>query len=269
LAVLGRPVPDDTALPMSPQDDVYFIDAEPAAAKRPGAQPPRRPKIPLFGRRRGGDATLAAEPTVTQRGARRPMVAASLSLVLCGAGQLYNGRRDLALLYLLTEALTASLDWFLWRLWEPLVRLARIFDILPTDLMAVAAIGNLLFVMFVAANAQQAYRDATGGAGAESLRQPVLSSLASLVMPGWGQILNAQPRKGLVLMVLFLSSAYAFGVSLALPALWRLLDSSYQMIFGFTLTNGGLMALSAAVVVYLSAFYDAWLVGRRQRSQAF
>ncbi len=70
-------------------------------------------------------------------------------------------------------------------------------------------------------------------------------------------------------MALFLSSAYAFGVSLALPALWRLLDSSYQMIFGFTLTNGGLIALSAAVVVYLSAFYDAWLVGRRQRSQAF
>ncbi|MEE9217612.1 MAG: hypothetical protein V3U98_00945 [Acidobacteriota bacterium] len=249
---------------MSPLEDVYFIDADlPTAAKsdRRADQTPR-PGAPLKQKR-----FLPGDTTVTRAGGRRPALAASLSLLLCGAGQLCNARRDLALLYFLTEMLVIAMNWCVWRLWEPLVDLLHVFFIKPTDIMFVVALVNYLFLVFVILNVAQAFREAAGGEEMEPLRQPLLSGPASLLVPGWGQFLNAQPLKAALLMGLFLTGAYAFALSVTFPSLWKIWDSSYQLIFGFELTNGGLVAFGSALIAYLFAFYDAWLVARRQRSE--
>lgn len=253
---------------MSPPDEVYFIDADPGASRRSATPPPHKTsRRSLFGRSRPSDATLTGVTAVGGAGASRPAAAATLSLLLCGAGQLYNGRRDVALLYFVTEVLVFSVNWCLWKIWEPLVALLGLFDVRRTDLLVVVAACNWLFLVFVALNALQAFRDAAGLGGADGLGRPLASGLVSLAVPGWGQFLNGQPRKAAVLLGLFLSAAYALALSLTVPGLWRLWDASEQRIFDWTLTNGGLAALAAALVVYLAAFYDALLVARRQRTR--
>jgi len=247
---------------MSPNDDVYYINADPAAARATADAGPGGKK--KAGRRRFGGA---GDTTVGDSGMRSPILAATLSLLVCGGGQLYNGRRDLALLYFTTEVMVAAGNWCLWKVWEPLVQLVSLFDIRRTDLLIVAAVLNYIFVLFVAGNALQAFGDATGGEPADGLSRPIVSSLASLLLPGWGQFLNGQPRKAVLLMGLFATGLYAFALSLVLPTLWRLWDASVQTIFDWTLTNSGITALGLAVVTYLVAFYDALLVARRQRSE--
>jgi TM2 domain-containing membrane protein YozV len=240
---------------MSSTDEVYYIDADTAAPRKAGVEPKRR-----WGRG-------SADATLTRTGGRRPLAAASLSLLLCGAGQLYNNRREMALLYFLTELMVVALDWCLWRVWQPLVGFLRVFFIEPSDLILVAVAGNFLFLLFVIGNAVQAFQDAAGGEPAEGLGRPLVSAMASLAAPGWGQFLNAQPRKAATLMGLFITCLYALAVSVKFPDLWRMWDPSTQVVFDWALPAGGWAALGAAVVVYLTAFYDALLVARRQRTE--
>jgi TM2 domain-containing membrane protein YozV len=245
-------------------DDVYFIDADPGTRRKPaGGQTPVPSRKSPFARG-GPDATLVG---AAPGGAARAWIAASLSLVVCGAGQLFNRRPQLALLYFLTETLALSVNWFLWKVWKPLVDLLGLWDIRPLDLKLAVAAGNYLFLLFVVGNALQAFRDAAGDDPAPGPRVPILSALASLLLPGWGQFLNGQPRKAALLLGLFVSCLYAFAVSYFLPDLWSLWDSSQQSVFDWVLSNGGITALLIALVVYLVAFYDGLLVARRQRSQ--
>lgn len=250
-----------------PSDEVYFIDADPTAPGRPASAPRRAGRMGLFGRRAPSDATLAADTAALATGGRRPLIAATLSLLVCGAGQLYNGQRDLALLYFATEVWVAAADWCLWKIWAPLAGLLGLFDIQRGDMMLVTAACNYLFLLFIGVNALQAFRDAAGMEPTGGLRRPLVSSLASLALPGWGQFLNAQPLKGALLLGLFLSGAYLFALSLVFPGLWGW-DSSVQQIFDWRLSNGGLAGLATAIVVYLAAFYDALLVARRERASA-
>jgi hypothetical protein len=248
-------------------DDVYFIDADPGAGRKPaGGKTPAPSRRNPFARR-GADATLIGAAG-GGAGGGRPWIASSLSLVLCGAGQLFNRRPQLALLYFLTEALALSVNWLLWKTWKPLVGLLGLWDVRPLDLKLAVAAGNYLFLLFVVGNALQAFRDAAGEEPAPGARMPILSCLASLLLPGWGQFLNGQPRKAALLLGLFVTCLYAFGLSYLAPDLWSLWDSSQQAIFDWALSNGGIAALLIALVVYLVAFYDGWLVARRQRSQA-
>jgi TM2 domain-containing membrane protein YozV len=247
---------------MPPTDEIYYIDADLATIPPGGAGKDRTPRP---GYRRGRNRSLLSDTTVTRVGGRRPLVAASLSLLLCGAGQLFNGRRDLALLYFLTEALFFSTNWFLLKMWGFVVETLSLFSIRPTDIMFVILAANYVFLVFLVLNVFQAYKDASGGAPAEPLRQPLISAPASLLVPGWGQMLNGEPRKGALVLGVFLTGGYAFVLSLFFESIWRLWDSSYQMIFGFELTTGGVVALSVAVMAFLYGFYDALLVARRQR----
>ncbi|MCZ6777946.1 MAG: hypothetical protein O7F16_03165 [Acidobacteria bacterium] len=245
---------------MPPTDEIYYIDADLTTAPPTGTEKYQTPRPgSRQGRSRLGDATVV--PT----GGKRPALAASLSLFLCGAGQLLNGRRDLALLYFLTEVLFIAANWFLWNMWSSVVKTVGLFSIRPTDVMLVATAGNFLFLMFMVFNVFQAHKDASGGGQAESC-QPWISTPASILVPGWGQILNGERGKGALLLGTFLAALYAFGLSWLHKPLWKLWDSSYQMIFGFELTIGGLIALSVALVAYIYAFYDALLVSRRQRT---
>ena len=249
---------------MSPTDEVYYIDADTARPKPAVAQAPKRG---FFGRQRERAAARSADSTLVETGGRRPPAAASLSLLLCGAGQLYNGRREVALLYFLTEVLVVAINWCAWKAWQPITSFFHVFFIQPTDLLLVLVAVNFFFLLFVIGNAFKAFQDASGGQPAEGLALPLVSVLSSMVLPGWGQFLNGQPRKAATLMGLFAAAASALAVAAKLPELWHVWDSSTQVVFDWVLPNGGWAALSAAVVVYLTAFYDALLVAKRQRSE--
>jgi hypothetical protein len=143
--------------------------------------------------------------------------AASLSLFLWGGGQLYNGQRAIADWLLLLQVLFFGVIAVGAIFWSRLAGWLDWYFRLDTTGPAVLA---LLFVWGAAGwiwGALQAYREADRRsperfAGKE---REGSAALCSLAVPGWGQYLNGQPRKGATFQALVLLEGLAWLTLLA------------------------------------------------------
>jgi hypothetical protein len=103
----------------------------------------------------------------------------------------------------------------------------------------------------------------SGGAASQAPKNPILSAILSLIIPGLGQIINGQVKKGLVLLVGFV-------------VLWFVILIAY--LFGGTIAavfSGGL-GLCCCLPVFLVPFlvnlyaaYDAYKVANDLNSGIF
>ncbi|MGD8351418.1 MAG: hypothetical protein PVG55_00330 [Nitrospirota bacterium] len=185
---------------------------------------------------------------------KNPAVALSLSLVFWGGGQLYNRDRKLGILLVLLMA----------NFWAFLVAGISSWQVLSSDFRPYLSSSNLLFAGWVSSvfalliwfsGALQAYRNtdkgrATPYAGVE---KRLLPPLCSLLIPGWGQFLNGQVKKGALSM---LASALSFSAILSIVVLfvlWPGLEPSpTRAILEWN------FALSLAIVPFFALI---WLVG--------
>src|SRR5262249_31262165 len=132
------------------------------------------------------------------RGAAQPLVASSLSLFVAGAGQAYNGQGQLGLLFFLIQALGVSANWAIVNGWSSLVELGGLFGWNEWQLFRGLAILDAGFAVLMLTGIYQAYRRGERDAGGfDGLANPVVAGLASLLLPGWGQLVNAQAGKAL------------------------------------------------------------------------
>lgn len=197
----------------------------------------------------------------------RALWASTFSLFICGAGQAYNGQGKLGALLFLVEALMVSVNWSLTRLWPEVKAVADVFGV--TDLqifLSVAALDYLMVFMIMTA-VYQAYRQAERTDGVFSGRDnPVVSGMASLIVPGWGQIINGQPGKAISFLFCVLSGVYTI-ILLALTPFPKLLNEvDAWRSLSAQLNTGVAAVLAVAGVVWVLSVYDAMLVaGFRRR----
>ncbi len=85
-------------------------------------------------------------------------------------------------------------------------------------------------------------------------RKPVLAVVASVVMPGLGQLYNGQPRKGLAL--------FATYVSLIPILCWIVLQLPEQFL-AWGIISAGLVGLSLWVIAIVDAYRSAKRIGQR------
>jgi len=254
---------------MGRQSDVFVIDgdtvlrAQPktavAKAAGPGAQ-----TVPLMAE---GSGTRGAGPDGTQ--SARPAGAASLSLYVWGSGQWLNGDRDLAVLLVLTQALIIALHYLVIATWSPIRRMAHIFFIEEWELLLGAAAIDFWLIFLLLFNVSQAFKSAERQRGPfHGLKRPWLSGLTSLIVPGWGQLLNGQLRKGLCFLMAFVVQAYLLAFYLMTP-LYRIvsdLDPNQQVLRD--IIQYGKLALIATSLLWMMSVYDAVLVARYTKPRA-
>jgi hypothetical protein len=221
------------------------IDPTPARAE-PST---RRPPAPREAARTTFTPVVAAAPA-PYRGFG---FAGSLSLFLPGAGQLARRQWTAGLFFISSLGFLVTLGWAL------LVTLGRLTETLavlghPRE-TGVWALGLLylgaavLHVWSVLSGASTA----DYGAGPP---HPVLAGAASLLLPGWGQVLNGDHKRA----ALFLSSLWVIGAAWILAA-----PQTQQLLFSLDLylPSGLMLFCSAAVrwtlpaVVWSLAVYDA------------
>lgn len=229
----------------------------PAASRRgpielevEGGAPPEIPvmnEMPQFG--------LAAPSRVP--------IASTLSLLVCGAGQVYNGQRKLGLLLFLTEVLAVIGHWSLTKIWSDLAELGYVFEITEGQMLVSVGVVDFLLVFFLLFNVGQAYRRAERFAMPfEGLGMPTLSACASALVPGWGQLLNGQPWKALTFLFFLFAGAYAAAVGFAYPFSLHLMD---LRVSDFLLRGEALAILGlgfSAGLIWMLSIYDAFLVAR-------
>lgn len=248
---------------MARTNEIFLIDGD-AVMKRTGS-----------GAR--GPSALNEAPTLVEprsaaaegRKSARPAAAATLSMWIWGSGQLLNGDRDLAVLLALWQVQIAALHYLVCMTWGSLTRLGHLFFVSEWEMLLACAALDFWFIFLWLFNVSQAYRSAERRRGVfTGLRRWYVSGLASLLIPGWGQILNGQRIKGLCFLFAYLTQGWVLAFWLLTP-LYRLvsnLDPDQKLLR--MAIQGGQYTLWATGLLWLVSVYDAVLVARITRTRA-
>lgn len=239
---------------MPVQDDVYTIVEDDILRSR-GARrvnPDWRPSASVRGPGAAGGAG--------------PVVASSLSLFIPGAGQAWNGQRQLGLLIFLIQALAVSAHWAIAQRWSELVGICQLFGWSEWQVFRALALADVALVGVLLGGVYHAYRRAERDAGGfDGLAQPIASGLASMAVPGWGQLLNGQPGKALFFLSGLLGGLYVLGFSLLTPAVRLIEEADPTRLLMDRATSVAIGVLGAGVLLWVLAVYDAVLVAGYQR----
>jgi len=259
---------------MAKQDEVYIISEEDILEplrKKPGT--PRKSRWGFPTRVEEGTPKESTQEArrgrTSSSGGTRALVASTLSLFVCGAGQMYNGQGKLGLLLFLTEVLAVISHWSLIKLWPLLKDLGYIFAISEWEIFLFLAVADFLLVFFMLYNVAQAYHRAeTEGRPFQGFRSPFLSGLASLLVPGWGQLLNAQLGKALFFLFFLLTETYVVALLMISPFFRLLADIDLDQFLTRRVSLAGMGVVFVASLMWILSVYDAILVARYRRWMA-
>lgn len=224
-----------------PKDDVWVIQdpfEKPSSAIRKKTK-----KIP--------------EAKPKERG-RNPTTALSLSLLLWGAGQIYNGQRELGFLFLLIMANFYTFLGMMWFHWEALLSLLGKFQITSFEVFVAYGLFYFCGLLFWFISALHAYYTSKGQPSSiDGEDRSILPPLCSFLMPGWGQFLNGQNKKGLLFLLSTIPGLLALFALGTIPRLWPTLDSAAQRLFLEKILMVAVLTVPAFLLTWIIGIYDA------------
>jgi TM2 domain-containing membrane protein YozV len=182
-----------------------------------------------------------------------PALAGSLSMFVPGLGQIVTGEIAWGLFYLSGIGLCTASLWAVWSTLDSLLRTLRWLDV-PREFLVVAVASLALAAMTLHL---MAVLHAPSGSGSRARApHPFVAALASVLLPGWGQLLSSHTRRA----GLFLGSLWILGGAwlLVTPAGMRVATRLGVEIPTWLRDGWGPgVLLSAPVVVWVIAVYDA------------
>ncbi|TAK04370.1 MAG: hypothetical protein EPO39_11670 [Candidatus Manganitrophaceae bacterium] len=224
-----------------PKEDVWAIE-DPWEKPSPAARKNPKKTLEAKQKRRGG----------------HPAVAFSLSLFLWGAGQIYNGQGKLGVLFLLIMANFYTLLGMIWFYGGLLASLLAPFQITPFEIFVAGALFYLCGLLLWFVSAVQAYDQSARGRppgekGVSSLWPP----LCSLLLPGWGQLLNCQRKKGIFFLLMTLSGLLAVPALWVIPQIWPKVDRAAERLLLEKILLAALLFIPFFFLTWIIAIYDA------------
>jgi TM2 domain-containing membrane protein YozV len=192
---------------------------------------------------------------------KNPALAFSLSLLFWGAGQVYNRQGKLGLLFFLLMAnfyLDLGLIWVKGSSIFSLVANEGISSRLPIGIGAFYSLGVLLWFLSAEHAYYRANRDRTDPF--QGIRNRVLPSVCSFLVPGWGQFLNGQAKKGTLFFVLTMAGFLAFPALRVIPFFWPALKTGTDRLFWEAVLVFALIVAPLVLLVWPLSAFDAWKV---------
>jgi hypothetical protein len=242
--------------------EVYVIEEEDIKLPLDGVLGVPQQKKGRERRRRKSTTTTKGFGTETGR----PRLAASFSLVMSGSGHFLHREWRLGLLYFLALGFTVAFHYFLHNAWGHLRTLVERIGLSEADLLIGVILVDLYLLLVLLSGVFSAFRigRAYSAEDEDPSPNPLLPALASLLIPGWGQIVNGQIQKALVFLFVFFTELLAVGLWLCLrdPVERMVLgggDPLQTLFVGFALATYGLVGWSLSL-------YDAVLVARYRRT---
>lgn len=193
---------------------------------------------------------------------REPMVAASLSVLVPGGGQLAFGSGAAGLLFLSLAGLAVSSAWAVATTWDRLVPTLALLEV-PSWIASAALIGAFLLAAGAHAGAavHAHWRRSTGY---DAAAHPIVAGLASLLIPGWGQLLAGnRGRAGFFLGTSWLLGGVWLAVSPWVAA--RLAETGLALPRALLDGSGPVVLLATTGVLWGIAIYDAAAGARSRR----
>ncbi|MFI5305339.1 MAG: hypothetical protein ACHQYP_11170 [Nitrospiria bacterium] len=189
---------------------------------------------------------------------RSPAVAFSLSLLIWGGGQIYNRQHALGVLFIFLMAnfwIDITLAGVFWQSMITTFNGAKIY---PVALIG-CGIFYILGLIFWIFNAFQAYRHANK-ADAEmfqGVNSVLLPLICSFFVPGWGQFLNGQPKKGLCFLIFTLAGLISVPVLVLIPDFWSGLETFNDRLLIEKILIIAVVFLPLIIIMWVVSVYDA------------
>jgi len=190
---------------------------------------------------------------------KNPAMAFSLSLWVWGGGQFYNRQWQLGVLYFLFMINFYLFPAVVIHYWTPIEAGLATLDIPASEILAVLGIFCLTGLMVWVINAVQAYYGAVLGETTpfEGVRNPFLPAVCSLLIPGWGQFLNGQTKKGICFLIAAMAGLFAVAVTLAVPVLWPTLNTEMDRRFAEGALVVAWLLVPPVLLIWGGSVYDA------------
>ncbi len=256
---------------MATQEEAYTIPDDVLDSLRKELESRKQAARPSASRSDAAAARDSRPPAAvrsTAAGGAGALIASSLSLVISGSGQLYNGQAQLGLALLLMETFAVAAHWALARIWSPVVELAGALGIAESQIVLAVVVADFVMIVLLLCGVHQAFRQAeidTGPFG--GFNHPLLSGIASTVLPGWGQLVNAQIGKALAFLFVPMTAAYTFVLWMSPPFVRALVVLDPQGVLHQRVSVAALSLIGAAGAMWMLSIYDAVLVaGYRRRT---
>jgi len=220
-------------------------------------------------------SSAAEEPTVTmsisdEPRLKNPALAFSLSLLVWGGGQLYLREYRRGVMFLSAMLAVGGFVAGLLVFADPLGRwlAANKHQALLVSFAIMAVLLGLLVWVINAADAYLLARSADEEpfTGVEQLAWPVLGALA---MPGWGQFLNGQPKKGGFFLGAGVTGLFSGCVFWAIFWIYPLLTSSSARLVLEQYLIAALVLAPLALVGWVLSGFDAFRVCRQRYRKKF
>jgi len=194
-----------------------------------------------------------------------PRVGASCSMFISGSGHFLHRRWKTGAFYLLTVCVAAALHALASATWPRLLSIASRYDLGEADLLFGLLMVDVFVITVLLAGVHTAYAlgRVCSGDEAKPTPHPLWAALASLLVPGWGQIVNGQVMKAMAFLFATYAGVLAMAAWLLLPdPIVRLLAAIGEP-FQPAVVASALLALG--LVVWTVSLYDAVLVARYRR----
>ena len=259
------------------QDEVFVISEEDILnpKDKPKVKPNRKKRSSpfSFSRKKKSVEVVVDEETLPDTPVPRravsgsgphPAAAGSLSLFVWGLGQLYNRDFRMATLFLLCELQVFAFHYLLYMTWDRLRDFASILLFWEEwELLLYASSIDFCIIFFLLYNVAHAYLRAEAyGRGFTGLHMPIVSGAASILVPGWGQMLNGQLKKASLFLFAFLLQAYCLILYFHSPLYRVLAAMDPQQLLMARTTWIGMGVLFVTALSWLISVYDAVLVAR-------
>jgi TM2 domain-containing membrane protein YozV len=193
---------------------------------------------------------------------KNPAVAFSLSLWVWGGGQFYNRQWQLGLFYLLAMVNFYLFPAVIMHDWTAIETGLATLDVTASEIMAILGIFCLTGLMVWVINAVQAYYGVAREEAVpfEGVRNPLLPAVCSLLIPGWGQFLNGQMKKGVCFLITAMAGFFAVAVALAIPFLWPTLNTEMDRRFAEGVLVDAWLLVPPILLIWGGSVYDAAMV---------
>jgi len=191
---------------------------------------------------------------------RNPSLAYSLSIIIWGCGQFYNRQRWLGILFLL---FMINLYLLMGGAVMYLESVKSFFESIYVDCSGTLLVCGFFYLsglIFWHFNAWHAYFKSikiNAGSPKEGIKLTLLPAVCSLLMPGWGQLLNGQTKKGLFFQL------FAFTGLATLPSvpiiflLWPALEASRSRLIVEWIFSIGIILSPLILMMWIFSIFDA------------
>ena len=190
---------------------------------------------------------------------RNPSLAYSLSIIIWGCGQFYNRQWRLGIMFLLYMinfylSMIIAINY-----WKPMKSFFESIGIDFSTMLLILAFFYLLGLIVWQFNAWQAYFKSIkiNPRYHKGIKITFLPAFCSLLLPGWGQVINGQTKKGLFFQLFALTGYATLFFNLIMFFVWPILEASRSRLVVEWIFSISIIFSPFIFMIWILTIFDA------------